>query len=60
MRERNLTVGGFVGYDSSKVRRSLNVPSSNGVSARIDKDQYSVSTTDKCSERTWTKDHGIP
>lgn len=33
MRERNLTVGGLFGYDSSNVSRSLNVPSSNGVSA---------------------------
>ncbi len=32
MRERNLTVGGLLGYDSSKVSRSLNVPSSKGVS----------------------------
>ena len=32
MRERNLTVGGLLGYDSSKVNRSLNVPSSKGVS----------------------------
>jgi len=33
MRERNLTVGGLLGYDSSNVSTSLNVPSSNGVSA---------------------------
>ena len=32
MRERNLTVGGLFGYDSSKVNMSLNVPSSKGVS----------------------------
>lgn len=30
---RNLTVGGLFGYDSSNVNSSLNVPSSNGVSA---------------------------
>ncbi len=33
IRERNFTVGGLFGYDSSKVNRSLKVPSSNGVSA---------------------------
>lgn len=32
--DRNLTVGGLLGYDSSNVMTSLNVPSSNGVSAR--------------------------
>ena len=36
MRERNLTVGGLLGYDSSNVRSNLKVPSSNGVSARRD------------------------
>lgn len=30
---KNLTVGGLFGYDSSNVSKSLNVPSSNGVSA---------------------------
>lgn len=29
----NFTVGGLFGYCSSKVKQSLNVPSSNGVSA---------------------------
>ena len=29
---KNLTVGGLFGYDSSKVSKSLKVPSSNGVS----------------------------
>ena len=33
IRDKNLTVGGLLGYDSSNVSRSLNVPSSNGVSA---------------------------
>jgi hypothetical protein len=33
MREMNRTLGDLFGYDSSNVRRSLNVPSSNGVSA---------------------------
>lgn len=33
IRDRNFTLGGLLGYDSSKVSRSLNVPSSNGVSA---------------------------
>lgn len=32
IRERNLTVGGLFGYDSSNVSISLKVPSSNGVS----------------------------
>jgi len=30
---KNLTVGGLLGYDSSNVSKSLNVPSSKGVSA---------------------------
>ena len=33
IRDKNLTVGGLLGYDSSNVSRSLKVPSSNGVSA---------------------------
>lgn len=32
----NLTVGGLFGYVSSKVKHSLNVPSSNGVSATFE------------------------
>lgn len=33
MLERNLTVGGLFGYDSSKLSTRRKVPSSNGVSA---------------------------
>ena len=58
MRERNLTVGGFVGYVSSKVNKSLNVPSSKGVSTRA---RFNCGTIEGRDDgRTWTKDDCVP
>lgn len=37
--DKNLTVGGLLGYDSSKVRISLKVPSSKGVSAKSERER---------------------
>lgn len=61
IRERNFTVGGLFGYDSSKVNKSLKVPSSNGVSAaqrkRHEKDE---SDSMHFRRRTRAKDDCVP
>ena len=53
IRERNLTVGGLFGYDSSKVSISLNVPSSNGVSPVV-KGWGKLDRTEVCVWRSGT------